>query len=58
MAGPAPMPITGIAMRGMITSESALGIASKTIEKQPASWRAIASRITSRPRSAVRPCER
>ena len=45
-------------MRGMSSSVSALGIASNTTAKQPASWSAIASCITSSPRSAVRPCER
>ena len=52
------MPITGICMRGMIASVSALGIASKTSAKQPASWSASASCITSSARSAVRPWER
>ena len=45
-------------MRGMMASVSALGMASNTTLKQPASWRAKASRATSSARSAVRPCER
>ena len=44
---PAPIPITGICMRGMISSVSAAGMASNTIAKQPASWRPIASCMTS-----------
>ena len=53
------MPITGISMRAMSSSATAAGIASKTIEKQPASWSASASRgDRQRARSAVRPWAR
>ena len=58
VAGPAPIPITGISIRGMISSATAAGIASKTIEKQPASCSASASRATCERRSAVRPWAR
>ena len=57
-AGPAPMPITGISMRGMTRSATADGIASKTIEKHPASWSASASRAMRAAAPAVRPCAR
>ena len=57
VAGPAPMPMTGMSMRGMSSSATALGIASKTIAKQPASCRASASAAISRRRARrVRPC--
>ena len=42
----------------MIRSVTSEGIASNTIEKQPASSSASASCATSSARSAVRPCER
>ena len=56
MAGPAPIPMTGTFIAGMIASVTALGIASKTIAKQPASWSASASRRTRSAASALRPC--
>ena len=55
VAGPAPMPITSTSIRGMIASDTAAGIASKTMAKQPASWSATASRATRAAASAVRP---
>src|SRR5919197_290081 len=54
VAGPAPMPMTGISMRGMSSSATAEGIASKTIEKHPASWSASASRAIRAAAAALR----
>ncbi len=56
MAPPAPIPITGTSMRGMIASVTAAGTASKTIAKQPTAWRAKASSAIWAARSPVRPC--
>ena len=55
-AGPAPMPITGTCISGMTSAETADGIASKTIEKQPASCSASASRAIRAASVALRPC--
>ena len=45
-------------MYGMIASVTSAGIASNTIEKQPASCSASASSSTARARAAVRPWAR
>jgi hypothetical protein len=52
------MPITGTSIWPMMTSVTSAGIASNTIEKQPAPCSSSASSSTARARSAVRPCAR
>jgi hypothetical protein len=52
------MPMIGTSMNSMITSVTSLGIASKTIAKQPASCSASASSSTALARAAVRPWAR
>ena len=54
MAGPAPIPITGISSFGISASVTADGIASKTIAKQPTDWSASASSVSLAAASAVR----
>ena len=58
VAGPAPIPITGIRICGMIAAATVDGIASKTMLKQPASCSASASRATFAAASALRPWAR
>src|ERR671931_439134 len=58
VSGPAPMPMTGTCIRGMSSDATALGMASNTIAKQPAPWRASASRAMRSAACAVRPCAR
>ena len=55
VAGPAPIPITGISSFGISASVTADGIASKTIAKQPTDCRASASSASLAAASAVRP---
>ena len=55
VAGPAPMPITGISISPISSSVTALGIASKTIAKQPASCSARASAAIRAAARALRP---
>jgi hypothetical protein len=55
VAGPAPMPMTTASMRGMSSSATADGIASKTTAKQPASCSATASRTIRSAATALRP---
>ena len=56
--GPAPMPMITASIWGMISAATALGIASKTIEKHPASWSASASRAIRAAAWPVRPWAR
>src|ERR1700745_3541822 len=61
VAGPAPIPITGIASISVTTVATAAGIASNTTEKQPASWSAGAAAARNPPkpdREAAGPLER
>ena len=55
VAGPAPMPITGTSISPISSSVTALGIASKTIAKQPASCSASASAAMRAAARALRP---
>jgi len=52
------MPMTTASIWGMISAATALGIASKTIEKHPASWSASASRAMRAAACPVRPWAR